>query len=178
MRSKRRETLLKIAVGAVVGLYLLDLIVISPATASWKAQSERISELREKVERGRKLIERERSLRGRWAEMHRTDLPDDVSAAETDVFKAIGRWARESRLNFTNLTPQWRSHEDGYDTFECRAAATGEQASLGRLLYEIEADPLPAHVQEVELSARDPQGKQLNMSVRFSFVRLVEGRAK
>jgi hypothetical protein len=172
MRSNQRQTLLKIAACVAAGLFLLDWAIISPAIARWKAQSERVADLSEKVKRGRQLLERERSIRGRWADMLRTDLPDDLSSAENEIFKAIGRWARESRVSFNNLTPQWRSHEEGFDTLECRATATGDQASLGRLLYEIEVDPLPAHVEECEISARDAQGKQLILTARFSFMRL------
>lgn len=175
MQNKSREMMLKIAVGAVVGLFLLDRVVLGPATAAWKAQGERLTALRAKVQRGRQLLEREKSLQGRWAEMLRTDLPDDPSAAENEVFKAVSRWARDSRVNFTSLTPQWRNHESGYDTFECRATAVGDQASLGRLIYEIETDPLAARVEDCELTTRDPQGKQLGMSLRFSFVRIDEG---
>ena len=124
--NKSRETLLKLAVGAVVGLFLLDRLVLTPSIEGWKKQSERLSALEQKVTRGRQLLEREKSIRGRWADMQNTDLNDDSSAAENDVFKALNRWARDSRVSFTSLTPQWRAHEDlGYDTFECRATATG-----------------------------------------------------
>jgi hypothetical protein len=172
MRSNRRETILKIVVAAVVGLFILDRAIISPAIARWKSQSERIADLRVKVNRGRQLMEREHAIRSRWDEMHRTDLADEGSAAENEVFKAIGRWGRESRISFTSLTPQWRHHDEGYDTFECRASATGDQDALGRLIYEIESDPLPAHLQECELTARDAQGRQINLTLRVSFMRL------
>lgn len=176
MRNNRRETLLKIGVGAVVGLFLLDRMILTPAFASWKEQGERLTKLREQVQRGRQLVAREKSLRTRWDEMLRTDMPDDVSVAENEVFQAIGRWTLDSRVNFTNLVPQWRAGEEGCETFECRASATGDQATLGKLLYEIETDPLPAHVEECELSAS--KGTQLTMTMRFSFVRLVEGGKK
>ncbi len=175
LEGKSRETLLKIAVGVAAGLFLLDRMVLSPALTNWKTQSDRLVTLRDKVQRGRQLIEREKSIRARWDEMQRTDLNDDSSAAENDVFKALNRWARESRVNFTSLTPQWRAHEDaGFDTFECRATATGDQASLGRLVYEIETDPLPARVEECEMSTKDAKGQQLTLSLRFSFVRIGE----
>ena len=178
MQNKRRETLLKIGVGTVVGLFLLDSVIITPAFASWKEQGVRLTKVREQVERGRQLVAREKSLRSRWDEMQRTDMPDDLSVAENEVFQAIGRWTLLSRVNFTNLVPQWRAGEEGCETFECRATATGDQATLGRLLYEIETDPLPAHVEECELSARDAKGTQLTLSMRFSFVRLIDGGRK
>ena len=178
MRNNRRETLLKIGVGAVVGLFLLDRLIITPAFASWKEQGGRLTKLREQVQRGRQLVAREKSLRSRWEEMQRTDMPDDVSVAENEVFQAIGRWTLDSHVTFTNLVPQWRAGEEGCEMFECRASATGDQATLGRLLYEIETDPLPAHVEECELAARDAKGQQLTLTMRFSFVRLVEGGKK
>ena len=106
--------------------------------------------------------------------MQGSDLPEDLSASEEEVWKAIGRWTLDSRLNFTSLAPQWRTHEDSYDTFECRATATGDQAALGRLLYEIESDPLPVRVEECELSTRDAKSTQLLLAVRFSFLRINE----
>jgi len=173
MENKRREQVLKIAVGVVVGLFVLDRMVLTPAAGAWKAQGERLATLRRDVTRGRQLLEREQSLRGRWNEMQRTDLADDLSAAEDDVYKAITRWTRDSRVSFTNLAPDWREH-DGYDTLEFRASANGDQASFGRLLYEIETDPLPAHVSVLEISARDAKGQQLGLTLKFSFVRISE----
>jgi hypothetical protein len=172
MQSKDREALLKIGAGAAIGLFLLNSLVIDPFFASWKKQSERTTEFRDKVQHGRQLLDREKSLRDRWAEMLRTDLADDSPTAEGAVAKAIDRWVRDSRVSLTNMTQEWRKHDEGYDTFECRATATGDQASLARLLYEIETDPLPARVEESEISARDAKGKELSLSVRFSFVRI------
>ncbi len=172
-----REALLKLAVGAVVGLYVLDRFVIEPSIDAWKEQSQRLTQLREKVGKGRSLIEREDQLRNRWADMIRTCMPDDNSAGEADVYKALGKWGSRSRVSFTSLTPNWRTHEDdGYDTFECRIAATGDQASIGRFMYELEVDPLPARIEECELIIKDPKGTQLNMTMRISFVRINEGR--
>ncbi len=175
MTAKRRETLLKIGVGTVVALFLLDRMVISPAFAGWKAQSERLTALRLKVQNGRQLTEREKSLRARWDEMQRANLAQDRSSAENDVYKSLSRWTAESRVSFTSLNPNWREHNDeGFTTFECRATAVGEQAALARLIYEIETDPLPARIEECELTARDAQGKQLALTLRFSFVRIEE----
>jgi len=176
MLNKNREAILKIAAGAVIGLFVLDRMVVSPALAAWKSQSEHLADLTKRVERGRQLLDREKSIHQRWDEMQRSDLTADVSAAENDVFQGIGRWARDSRISFTSLTPLWRNNEEGFDLFECRATATGDQASLGRLIYEIETDPLPARVNECEFTARDAQGEQLSLTMRFSFVRLTDAK--
>lgn len=176
MGNNRREAVLKIAVGAVVALFLLDRAVLTPAATHWKEQGARIAGLRQKVERGRQLLERGESIRGRSAEMTAANLPEDSSAAEEKIIKAIGRWTRESGLSFSSLVfpSQWQPHEEGFDTFECRASTAGDQAALGRLLYEIETDPLPVRLEECEISARDAKGKQLTLTARFTFLRLKE----
>lgn len=172
MQSNQRETILKMAAGAIIGLFLLDRMVFGPAVTAWKDQSERLAALEAKVLRGRQLLERDESIRSRWKGMVADDLSEDSSSAENDVFKAISRWTRDSRVSFNSLTPQWRTHDEGYDTFECRATATGDQASLARLLYEIESDKLPARVEDCEFASRDTTGRQLSLTVRFSFLRL------
>ena len=172
MQGRSRETILKIVAFGAIGLFLFDRVILSPAMAAWKSQGERLAQLSEKVKRGRQLMERADSLRSRWDDMQQADLPDDLSTSEGEVFRAIGRWTREARVTFTSLTPQWRSHDEGFDTFECRAAVTGDQESLGRLLHEIETDPLPARIEECELSTRDNKGQQLGLSLRISFVAL------
>jgi hypothetical protein len=172
---KDRETLLKLGMAVVCGLALLDYVIIEPALSHWKEQGERIDTIREKVVRGRALKERAQSLRQRWDEMQRTDLPDDQSQAADDAQSAIGRWEADSRIAFTNFAPQWRQFDDqGYETYEIRAAASGDQASLARLLFDLETDKMPVRLNEWELTSRDSAGKMLNLSLRFSFVHLTD----
>src|SRR3954471_19769725 len=155
MQRKQREKLLKIGAAAIVGLFVLDQLVFSWAVQAWSDQSERIAGLRKKVTDAQQLMTRSRQLRARWAEMQRTDLADDNDVAEYDVYKAVQRWAGVSRISFTNMQQVWRVHDEGFDMPVVRATANGEQATLGRLLYELESDPLPARVHDLELSARD-----------------------
>ncbi len=172
MKAERRQTYLKIGAAAVACLFLLDRLVLSPALAHWGEQGDRIAVLRQKVERGRQLLEREDSIRERWADMQRNNLPPDMSVAENQVFKAIERWARDSEVVFTSLTPQWQTHDEGYETLECRAAGTGNQASIGRFIYEMETDHVPVNLEECELSTRDNRGAQIALTAKFSFLRL------
>jgi hypothetical protein len=178
VRIERREDFLKIGVGVVVGLFLLDRMVLTPAGTRWKAQGERIDALREKVTHGHQLLEREKSIRAKWEEMQNTDLDPEMSTAEDMAFKGITKWATESRISLTSLSPQWRSLDEGYDLLEFRASTTGSQAQLGQFIYSLETDALPVRLDECELTARDAKGQQLTGALRFSFIRLKEGAGK
>jgi len=173
MNPNQRVRTLKIAAAAAVGLLIANAVLLEPALERWKDQSDRIVALRRDVAQGRQLLERATSIRQRWTGMQRSDLPEDVAGAETEVFKAVGRWGRDGRLTFTALNPQWRTHDDGYATLECRANATGDQTGIARFLYELENDPLPIRLESCEISANDKEGRRLTLAVRFTAVRLM-----
>lgn len=175
MTSERRQLYLKIGAAAAVGLFLLDAVILKPAIQGWNQQASRIATLKQKVAQGRQLRERESALRERWAGILRTNLPAEVSAAETAALKAVGRWQRESQINLNSITPQWQSRDDGFDTLEYRISATGSQAALGRFLYEMESDAtVPVSLEECELATRDTRGEQLTLTARLTFLRLKE----
>ena len=172
MTGSQREKLLKFGAIAIVALFLLDRIVITPALASWSEQSDRILALQQKVQRGHQLIERQDAIRARWGQMMRANLPTEVSAAEKEAFQAISRWANDSGISFASLTPQWDKDNEGYQTYECRATANGSQAQFAHFIYDMETDPIPVNLEEFEISTRDEHGAQLTMTARFTFLRL------
>jgi len=172
VKSDRRQIFLKIAAIGAVTILLLDYAVITPLIGYWRTNTEEITKLQREIERGRQILDREKSIRTRWSEMLQKDLADDGSAAENDIIKAFSRCAQESRTAYTSLTPQWQTHEQTYQTLEIRANLTGDQPALCRLLYELETDPLPIRLEECEFTARNDKGQQLNLNVRFSALRL------
>lgn len=181
MSSKNRQTQLKIIAVALVGLLLLDRFLLSPAIGYWKAQSERIELLEKKVQHGRQVLDREKIIREHWAAMLKANLPADLSTAGNDADKAFGRWAAaDNQVTLTSLTPQpqWQSHDDGFETLEYRVTANGNQAALGRFIYEMETDPIPVNLEEFELSMRDSKGGVLTFTGRMTFLRLSESNQR
>ena len=173
MKPEQRQQLLKFAAIGLAGLWLLDVAVIEPAIRAWGEQSERIAALKKKVDRGDLLLERASTIRGRWADMQRANLPADLSSASSDAYRAVGRWTSTSGVSLPSFVPQWQTHDAGdYDTYDCRASISGNLVSLGRFLYEMEVDPAPVNLEECEIATRDTHGQQLTMNARFSFIHL------
>ena len=173
MTSKEREALLWPVVGICVGLVVLNYGIINPALAAWSAQSDRIDALQKKVVRGRTLLERETLIRNHWAAMLRENMSADNSTADNDAFKAISRWTTDSNITLSSITPQFQAHDDGgYDAFEYRLSAVGDQVAVGRFLYDLGTDAMPCSLEECEITTRDGHGAQLTLSARFSFVRV------
>ena len=173
MKPEQRQQLLIKIIAAGFGLLVLDYGVIEPSVHAWGEQSERIEALQKKVTRGQNILDHASSIRGRWADMQRANLSDDLSVAGQDAYRDLGRWTSNSGVSLASFDPQWQTHDSGdYDTYDCRAAMTGDVISLGHFIYELEVDPAPVNLEECEISSRDAHGQALTMSARFSFIHL------
>ncbi len=151
-----------------MALWAGDKIIFSPLTASWKARTARIVELRNSIAKGSKLLERERSIREHWDSMRTNTLPNVASMAEAQFFRASGRWERDSQISITSTKPQWKRNDDNYMTYECRFDATGDLQKITRFLYDVEKDPMALKIDSVEIASRDSNGQLLTLGLTVS----------
>ena len=178
MDLNKRQKLLMIATASVVGFFALDKVVLTPYVTAWKERSARIAGLEESMKKGRQLIERTKTLDTQWQQMQKQSLPLAPSAAENEVLQAALRWSRDSHINFNSLLPQWRDHDGGYRTLEVRANATAPVASVTRLLYALDTDPMAVRLEECEIDAHDDHGAQVDLRLRFSGLQLTQTETK
>ena len=168
MQIKNRQQLLIIGAIAAIALFAGDQLVLEPLSKAWTTRAKRISELRNKIADGKRLVQREQNIRSRWEQMSRNALTNNTSAAEQQVFKAIDLWAQNSGVAVSAITPQWKHDSDDYMTFECRVDAAGDLGKLSRFLYSVERDPMALKLELVELGARDKEGQQLSLGLQLS----------
>ena len=168
MQIKNRQQLLIIGAIVAIALFAGDQLVLSPLMKVWSARATRVAELRKKITQGNTLMQREQSIRSRWEQMATNALPNNTSAAEQQVFKAIDLWAQNSGVAISAITPQWKHDSDDYMTFECRVDAAGDLGKLSRFLYSVERDPMALKLELVELGARDKEGQQLSLGLQLS----------
>ena len=168
MKLNNRQQLLTVLALAAVAIWVSDKLILSPLVASWKDRAARIASLRQSVERGAGLLQREASIRRRWDGMRTNALPTEVSAAESRVLRSFDRWSEDSRISITSIKPQWKHDADDYLTLECRVDAAGSLATVTRFLYEIEKDPLALRIEAVEIGARDNDSQQLTLGLQLS----------
>lgn len=173
MNLKNRQTMLALAVAALVAVYVLDQIVITPLSASWKKRAETTAELRASILKGQAMIDRETSIRRVWNDMRKNTLPADTSHAEKAVLEAFDRWSRDTRVTVNSIKPQWKRGEtDEYSLLECRVDAAGDIGTLTKFLYEVEHSEMALRIDSVELKANDPGGQRLGLGLSVSGLRL------
>jgi hypothetical protein len=168
MKIKNRQQLLMIAAMAVVALFVADKVLITPLTQFWKDRSKAITDLRDRVARGKNMIDREHALRATWERMRANTLPTDESFAEEQVLKAFRKWERDSRVTITSISPQSKHDSDEYSTIQCRVEASGTIDNMNHFLYDLEKDPMALKLELVELSSHDTEGQQLLLGLQVS----------
>jgi len=172
MNLSNRPQLLGIIAIASVALLAGDRWVFTPLWRSWRARATQIAQLRERVDRGNRLLALEKTVRARWDGMRTNTLSGVPSVAETQLLRAFDRWAQDSRISSNGTKTQWkRSRErnaDDYATMECQVDGAGSLSALTRFLYDIEKDPLALKVDAVEITSRNDTGEQLTFGVQVS----------
>lgn len=168
MQIKNRQQLLMIVAGVAFGLLLGDALVFSPLVKLWKARSERIVELRNKVKRGDDLLRLETTFQSRWSQMRSNTLTNNPSMAEQQVLAAFDDWSRKARISVNSITPQWKRDNDDYTTLECRVDASGSVGTLRTFLFLMEKDPMALKIESVEITSRDKEGQNLSLAMQIS----------
>jgi len=168
MNLNQRQKILAVLAITAVGLFMADKLVITPLTSSWKARSERLAKLKEKVRDGDETLKRETALTEQWEHMKKNVLNPAKPEAESQMLKAFERWSSDSGVAVSSIRPQWKESEDDYKTLECRADVAGSLSAIAHFLYQVEHDDLGVKVDSMELQSRDTEGSQLALVVQVS----------
>jgi len=172
MKINNRQQMLAVVAGATLALLLGDKLVLSPLVSSWKDRSARITHLRRDLLQGSLLLDRQETIRDRWNSMRTNTLPENISAAESEVLQAFEHWSQISQISIANFKPQWKETDENYLTLECRADAYGSMDALTRFLYNVERDPLALRIETIEIASRDNNGSQLSLGLQVSGITL------
>ena len=168
MNPQNRERLLLIVALSAVGIFVVDKMILGPLGNLWSERSTRITELQQSIERGKNLLDRETTITRRWSDMQRTSLSKNSSSAEETVITAANQWGDDSGITFTSFKPQWILYDEDYQTYDCRANATGDLESISRFVFALETASLPVRAEEIEITSRDDSGNNLTLALRFS----------
>jgi hypothetical protein len=179
MKADKRQQLLIILTVAIVGLFALDKLVLTPLMASWKARSDEVAKLRKDITAGKGVIQRESFTRKRWNEMRKNTLPVNASQAEQEMLRAFDKWSQESRISVSSIRPQWkRGTTSDHSLLECRLDAAGSLSALTKFMHLLELSPMALKVETIELTTRDNNGSQIAMGLLVTGLRLapLEGK--
>lgn len=169
MAFNRREQILILLTVLCVSALAADHFVLSPLIGLWQTRSTRIAELRQNLDKGQMLVDREDAMEEEWSRMRAAGLSSDNAETEKVLFNALSEWVGRSGLSVASQKPRWLEDEDEQGKkIELRIDSTGNMGSITRFLYELERDRLPFKVEDMEINAQDAKGRSLSFEMRVT----------
>ena len=169
METKNREKMLLIAVAVCVGLYLVNLIVITPLSSSWSARQDKIKDLKNTIRDGRALMANAKSITDEWNRMRTNTLNPNETGVQSQLFRAFQTWAQTNGVVLVGQRAQRKDSDDAaYNNEEWHADVTGDLTQIFHFLGSVETSPMGLKVDAVELSSRDERGAQLALGLTVS----------
>lgn len=165
MTLNKRERLIGIAAGAVVGLLLLDQVLVTPLLARWRDADDRIELATAQRSSADDLIFTSERANRQWARVIGGQLQHDASEAESQVLNSVREWAQEAGMSLSSLKPERTEKEKDFYKITFRATGGGGMSQIGRFLYRIETATVPVRVTDVTITSRKPGTDELGIQL-------------
>lgn len=171
MMSKR-ERMIALIAGGVLGVLALDQLLVSPLLARKADAEQRLENAIRDQARATQVFERDLVRRREWRDIAGQSLKVDAPAAESQVLNRVRDWAQEAGLSLTSLKPEPNAREQGYQKLTIRATATGTMRQTSRFLQSVQNADIPVRINELQLTARREGADDLNVSVAVATIYL------
>jgi hypothetical protein len=168
METKNREKLLMIAAASCAGLFLLNLLVLSPLMNGWRSRSDEIARLKKQIAGGAMLVRRESAIRDRWDAMRANALPANPTEAERQLFTAFDHWVSSGGVTQGSFRPQVQEGDTNFSTVDCRSDVSGSLENIRDFLKAMSHDPLANKLESFELTSKDDNGQELTLGLSLS----------
>lgn len=156
MTLSKRERYIATGTIVVVVILGLDYFFISPRLARYKELESQIQLDEQELSRGKLLAVNSLRLQKRWQEMMSGPLKRDYSEAESQSLGAIFEWASNARLAVSSAKPERTDKEKAFQKITFRVTAAGNMEQVSRFIYNIQHAPVPAHITDLQINAKDP----------------------
>lgn len=157
MVLSKRERYIAIGVGAVVGLFGLDRLVITPfLERSEDIRLQRIAASDELTKASNTKHQRD-NVKKDWDAMQAGGMKSDPSDAEAQAQHALRDWYQEAGLTNYGQGASRTTTEGKFVNIQFHTSGNGSMAALAKVLWRIETTTIPMRVVDISIT---PHGKE------------------
>lgn len=154
MALSPRERKIALLVGAVVGLYLLDAVALTPYLARREELDKAVAAKRSELADADDAFRDQKRYRQVWRDLTEGGMRSERSEAESQLLYALNTWTEESRLSLSSVKPERTATEGRFYVINMRVSGSGPQSALAKLLWRLETSPVPIRVTEMTVNAK------------------------
>lgn len=178
----KRERNIAIVVGAAVGLFMLDRVLISPLLASRADLNNQIAAAKLAFEQDKTLISRRADLESKWRQNQTHGLVFDSTSALSQLSNTINQLATEVGMREMQITPSanpiqpakpgGKSGEKvkGFLKLSCRFNANGSMQQISSLIWRLQNANVPMRITELEIKTEREMFDDLVVSLTASTI--------
>jgi hypothetical protein len=167
----KREKLIGIVAGVIIGALALDQVLITPMFTRLDAANTLIARHEEERLRGDSIMTSDLQARRRWKEMTGNGFKADASAAEGQLLDRVRDAAQNTGLNVQSFKPERSERIGGFYRITIRVTATGSTSRVARFMHALQTSTIPLKVMDVQISSRkdgtDDLAVQLGVATIF-----------
>ncbi len=171
-----RERWLALAVGALLGLWVLDAAALQPLLRWLDDVRKETRQISREAGAARILVERKDRLIADWRAKHAAGLAEDDSGLRFRLQQAVAEAAKQSGCAIDSLGSGQRISASAakavggatYDTVRFTLNAQGTLAEATGFLGRLTDASVPLRIERCELSARDARKDQLDLTLTLS----------
>ena len=165
MAWSKREKMIGIGVGGVLGLLVLDQLVLSPMFASLEDVNTRLDASQLQQAEANQLFERRTQKQNKWIQMTGGSLPADQAAAENQLLARVQSWAQASGMTLASLKPEASEKDGEFQKIVVRATGSGTMEQLTKFLYRVQTADVAARVSDMQINTRKEAADDLAIVV-------------
>lgn len=167
MGLSKRERIIVLVTLLVVGTLVADRFVRAPiANGMGELRAERQKALAQ-VTKAKSLLQQRQLLEQKKAALFATLRSD--TEAESQVAKALDKWAEDARLTLTSVKPdRMTTGEKGLREILFVIAGKGSLDAVSWFLYQVETSELPIKVKHMQLGSTSEAGDNMSLELRIS----------
>jgi hypothetical protein len=168
MIISKRERMLVLGTGGMVGIAVLIMFVVVPVLDAAVAAASKTLEIRGELDRNQKLLDRQTSLQPVWQQITAGGLKTDPNEAESQILHSIREWSQEAKLKLVSIQPEREAEKKVLQEASFRAVGTGTMESVRQFLVLIESSKIPIRIKELQVGSRKDGVDDLTIQMRLS----------
>ncbi len=158
-----------IAVTAAFGLFTLDRLALTPYTQQRDRLNTEQLAANQRLADGRRAIQKQRAAKKDWDELQAQGLESDASEMERRVQHWLHLWAQEAGLgNLSLRADRSAAKHAGFTQVTVHTTGSGPMGAVAKLLWRLEAAPVPLRVNDVQLNPGREGSDQVQLQLKVS----------
>jgi hypothetical protein len=186
----KRERMIGLTVGTLIGLFALDRLAVSPLRAQREQLLTSINDADLTLVQSNNLIQSKPILDRQLMDNVSKGLTKGQSEAESQLLNSLREWAQEAGLDLATLKPAGAAQpvikpggranekEKAFLKLACRATGTGNTAQVARFIHRIQTASIPVRITDMTINTKKEETDDLEVSLGISTIFLTPEAVK